>query len=275
MAGYSRSGRRRRQAYTLIEMLIAMIMFTLIMVATGFMMTTALRGQDRLGKQSAEAQEVRAILSALTRDLRSAYHIMGSPSTYLVASGADSGPILQFTTLTPRIGLDATATTSGSYGDEGAYPRSNILQVTYDYNPETHVLSRLATEVPDSDNLPPAETPNTIVSRRVSYITLRYVSGDGTVRNEWNLQNVAADQSGEATAGDTELPVAIEVELELQRSTREAVVFRTTIALDNPTVQPEGQRPAPPTNQPGTGGTPGTGGSPGTGGTPGIGGGTP
>lgn len=253
---------RRSAAYTLLEMLIALIMFALISVATGFMMTAAMRGQDQLGKRTSEAQEVRTLMGLLARDLRSAYVVTGSPSTYLVASGADSGPILQFTTLASRLMPDLSAAATDP-AEDGVTPQSGIVQVTYDYDPETHVLSRLASSLPGVETLPEAGGPEWIVSRRVTLLAFTFVDAEGNTRSEWNFQTPEATDGTTQTdpsAYDTTLPVRVDVELELERSSGETVVFHTSIALENATPQPAGQTPPQPAATPGAGGAGGGGG---------------
>jgi cytoskeletal protein RodZ len=241
-------------------MLIALIMFALISVGTGSMMTAAMRGQDQLGKRTSEAQEVRALMALLARDLRSAYVVTGSPSTYLVASGADSGPILQFTTLASRLSPDLSAATTEPT-EEGVVPQSGVVQVTYDYDPETHILSRLATSLPGVDALPEAGTPEWIVSRRVALLAFSFVDAEGNTRSEWNFQTPSTTDGTtqvDTSAYDTTIPVRVDVELELERSSGETVVFHSAIALANATPQPAGQTPPRPAGGAGGGGGGGT-----------------
>lgn len=268
------ASRCRAAGYTLIEMLVALIMFALISLATGFLLTSALRGQANMRRQAADAQEARALMELITRDVRSAFAVTGSPSTYFVATGADSGPILQITTLASRLRPELTMTGVYDPTAETSAPQSGIVQVTYDYDPDTRVLSRLATTLPGSESYPEAGQPDWIISRRVQSIVFSFVDADGNVRNEWNYQTPAQGTEGTDVSGsyDTTLPVRVDVELELAYGDYESVLFRTSIALANAEPQPAGQTPpAPPAAPGGEGAGPPAGGGPGGG--PGGGGG--
>jgi prepilin-type N-terminal cleavage/methylation domain-containing protein len=263
--GYTFAARSR--GYTLIEMLVALIMFALISVATAFVLTSALRGQSELRRKTAEAQEARALLGVLTRDLRGAYVVTGSPTTYLVASGADSGAVLQLTTLATRLRPDPANVSAADPTTENAAPQSGTVQVTYDFDPDTGVMSRLATTLPGADSFPETGGPDYILSRRVRSIAFTFVDADGNTRNEWNFQTPTEQEAGAdaASSYDTTLPVRVDVELELSHGYDETVLFRTSIALVNAEAQPAGQAPpAPPQPAGGPGGTggPGGGGAP-------------
>lgn len=253
--------------YTLIEMLVAIIMFALISVATAFLLTAALRGQADLRRTAADAQEARALLAVITRDIRSAFVVTDSASTYFVATGADSGPILQFTSLASRLLPDPTGSgVSDPYGAT-ALPQSGTVQISYDYDPETMVLSRLATTLPGGESYPESGLPDWILSRRVQSIVFTFVDADGNTRNEWNFQKAdTTDESVASSSYDTTLPVRVDVELELAYETGDTMLFRTSVALANPEPQPAGQAPPAPAEA-GPGGT-GGGGTGGGGGGP-------
>lgn len=264
--------------YTLVEMLVALVMFAMISVATAFLMSGALRGNAMLTERTREAQEARALLNVISRDLRSAFAVTGSPATYFVATGADSGPVLQFTTLASRLMPDL-AVMAGLSNADSVLPQSDILQVTYDYDPSTHVLSRLTSALTGLDTLPEPGQPEYILSRRVALITFTFVDASGNVRNDWNLQTAATSGTDQVdtTGLDTTLPSQILVELELDRSSGETIYLSTRVVPANITPQPAGQRPAEPQQPAGDagGGGPGDAGGGGGGGAPGGGGGTP
>ncbi len=250
----------RAGGYTLLEMMIAVIMFALITVATTFMLTAGLRGQQQIGAKATEAQEARALLGVITRDLRSMLVVSGSPSTYFVASGADTGPVLQFTTLASRLMPDLLVEGSSTdASSENLAPQSDLLQVTYDYDPSTHVLSRLVSRLPGVETLPAAGGPEWIISRRVAYIAFTFYDASGNTRTEWNYQTPQTDTTGtqvDASSYDTTLPVRIDVELEMDRPSGDTVVLQASVVPANSAPQPAGQKPAAATQPagPGTGG---------------------
>lgn len=272
---------RVQRGYTLIEMLIALIMFALISTATAFLITSAVRAYSRMGDESVETQEARAILATLTRDLRSTFVVTGSPSTYFVATGADSGPVLQFTALASRLAPDA-ADAAGAYETSTVMPQSDVLQITYYYDPSTRVLSRLVSSLPDTSTIPEPGGPEYILSRRVALLSFMFEDGSGNVRSDWNFQNAAATEGTPADAGtyDTTLPARIVVEVEIDRGNGQTVVLRTAVVPANATPQPAGQTPPAPQTPAGGGGAGGGGGTPpdgggGSGAAPGGGGGAP
>jgi len=247
-------------------MLVALIMFALISVGTSFLISGALRGQYQLGTRAAEAQEARALLHILTRDLRNAFAVSGSPTTYFVATGTDSGAVLQFTTLASRLMPDLAQMTEVEAADS-LLPQSDVLQVTYDYDPATHVLSRLVSNLPGVDTLPETGQPEYIISRRVALLAFTFVDSSGNTRNDWNLQTpqtAEGSQPTDATSYDTTLPSQVIVELELDRPNGETVYLTTTVVPANATIQPAGQKPPAPAATLGAGG--GTGGGAGGGG---------
>src|SRR5437588_398064 len=115
----------RRRGYTLIETLIALIIFALVSAATGFALSAAIRGQDAVQKRADEMQEARAVLSTLSKDIRAAYASAGNTNTFFVASGAETGVILTFTTLNHRIDLGQTVT-AGAADNTVTMPQSDV-----------------------------------------------------------------------------------------------------------------------------------------------------
>jgi len=60
--------KRGRRGYTLVETLVAMMMFALISAATTFALNVAIRGQRAAQRKADEIQEARTVLSMLSRD---------------------------------------------------------------------------------------------------------------------------------------------------------------------------------------------------------------
>jgi type II secretion system protein J len=267
--------------YTLLEMLVALVMFGLISVATSFALTAALRNQQATAQRAEELQEVRAIFRLLARDLRGAFASQNNPNSLFIADGNTHGTLLTFTTLTPAIPNSALQVLGANPA-----PQSDVAIVSYAYDEGNGVLSRTSTSIPNLDTLPSPDMPAAALSRQVRGITFQFFDPTTGTRNDWHYQNepVATQQGGITLGRDTSLPKAVQVSLELESSDGLLHTYTLTVPLAMPQPLPAGQRPSTPeasggagsggglqgggTNIP-TGGAGGTGSS-GGGGLPGL-----
>ena len=71
-------------------MLVALIMFLFITVATGFALTGALKGQQAAQQKIEESQELRSLIGVISRDVRAAYASQANPNTFFYGS-SDGG----------------------------------------------------------------------------------------------------------------------------------------------------------------------------------------
>ena len=119
--------------------MIALIMFALITSATSLALTAGIRGQESVRRRAQDLQEVRAVLSVLTRDFRAAFAATGNPNNLFVATGTDNGQLVVFTTASQRIQPDTDET-----GQQMSLspPQSDVAVVRYSFNPDTGELSR-------------------------------------------------------------------------------------------------------------------------------------
>lgn len=271
------------RAYTLIEMLVALVIFALITSATGLAISVGLRGRQAIQQKTDQAAEVRSLVDIFTRDLQSAYAVTRNPITMFLASGSGSGDLLTFSTLAHRINLPS--------GDQTPRAQSDLAVVRYSLDPESGALTRSETSVPNPDSLIPAGAPSTVVSRHVRSVTFDMLNANGDTVQSWNYLNDpnATGQGGAAsggaasgaaaaatTTGDTSLPQAVTVRIGLERPGEPPIQLETTIAISMPTPQPAGQMPPAATTTAATGGggpKPGGGGNQGGGGGPKPGGG--
>src|SRR2546421_11370817 len=258
---------RRRHGYTLLETLIALIIFALVSAATGFALSAAIRGQDAVQKRADEMQEARAVLSTLSKDIRAAYASAGNTNTFFVASGAETGVILTFTTLNHRIDLGQTVT-AGAADNTVTMPQSDVAVVQYSYDPERRELDRSELTVPNPDAIPQPGNPGTVLSRRIRSIQFQFMSDPtaGT-RSDWNYVT-QAQQTGtqqgaqqQSSSGDTTLPTSVQVTIEFADANGMPKVYNSVISVMAPTPQPAGQKPDPPPTTAGTGGGAGGGGA--------------
>jgi type II secretory pathway pseudopilin PulG len=254
----TRRGRQGTEAYTLIEMLIALTMFAVITVATGLVLNGAIRAHESTQARIDEATELRALFGTLGRDLRAVYTVASGPNSYFVAPGSGSGTILTFTTLASRIKPDSSTTACGpTGGTQASQPQSDVWLVSYVYNQETGVLSRCVTTVPNPDTIPQDESLLTEVARGIRSIQVNFpdpVNGD---RSDWNYMVDTSATAGSGSTGtstststtstqttDTTLPSAVQVTIVRDSKAGPPVTQTFTVALMNSTPQPAGQKPA-------------------------------
>jgi prepilin-type N-terminal cleavage/methylation domain-containing protein len=286
---------KKSLGYTLIEVLVAMIIFAIIASATGFAVSMALKSQHGIRLRTDELQEARTVLNVITRDLRSAYASAGNQNTLFLAGGNESGTLLTFTTLAHRI-VDPNRGNATTQTDQvQANPQSDIAIVQYSFAPETGTLSRLESAIPNPDTLVQSDRPDSVLSRHVRTVTFQFLVDPTTgFRQEWNYITPQPSQTGTQTGaagagvtaaastttqtnGDTTLPQSVQVLIEFIDSEGIPRQYSTVVMLPATQPQPIGQKPDAaivPLQPTPTGGGPG-GDGPGGGGAGGGGGGNP
>lgn len=267
-------------------MLIALVMFVIITMATSAALRSALKSQQAVQQRADEIQEVRVLFDVFAKDLRAAYASAANYNTYFRGQPNQ----LNFTTLNNRILMGNQLDNSGNaYGQE--LPQSDIAAVSYQLPGE---LDRIVTTVPNPDFADPQATPGDpqqLLSRHVREISFMYLppppsSGQSVTsstpewQDSWDYYIVPPDggsgggtQSG-ASAGDntlggteTTLPQAVKITLSLAGIDGRISTYSTIVTIATPTPQPKGQAPETTTTGTGTGGTGGGGGGGGGGGT--------
>ena len=243
----------RARGFSLIEVLVSLIIFGFITLATGFALTTVLRTQAAVRNRADTLQEVRGISAVLSQDLRFAFASANDTNTLFVNGGTVQGALLTFTTLSGRIAESDQPTNQQGPNptDIQAVPQSPLRTITYAHDPSTGVFSRIESTVPGTDAITVAGnaigTPQTVLSRRVRSITFEfYDSQNQAVRQDWNYNNdpnMQQGQQGGAQTTDTYLPQSVHVELELVGNDGEIVNHTLVIALATPTPLPAGQTP--------------------------------
>jgi prepilin-type N-terminal cleavage/methylation domain-containing protein len=249
-----RRHRSSASGYTLIEMLIALIMFAVITVAVGFVLNGALRAYQTTQARIEESTELRALFGTLGRDLRAVFVVANSPNSYFIAPGNTNGTILTFTTLASRIVPDTTSVAAGPTGSSAfPQPQSDVWLVSYAFDQDTGVLSRFVTKVPNTDTIPQDETLLTEVARNVRSIQVTFpdpVNGD---RSDWDYMldtSATGAGSSDATASmsaltpDTTLPAVVQVTIVRDSKAGPPITQTFTVALMNNAPQPAGQKPA-------------------------------
>jgi prepilin-type N-terminal cleavage/methylation domain-containing protein len=263
---------RHRRGYTLLEMMIAMIMFLFITVATSFALSSALKSQQSAQRKIEESQELRSLVGFLSRDIRAAYASEANPNTFFLASGdGNSMSSLTFTALAHRISMPPVAPDGTVSPDAQTMPQSDVSVITYAFDPDSGVLSRTESAVPNPDVQPPTNTPGATLSSRVRQIQIQFLDPanpdpDNGWLDAWTYVSQAAQTAGTdlsqmATSSgqqNTTLPMTVRISLLIQSPSGIPTSYTTTIPILNPQPQPKGQTPDAPIT-PATGGTGGNG----------------
>ena len=274
---------RGARAFTLIEVLVALIIFGVITVALSFTFDTAATTQRANIRRLEELGAVRSVFDYLTRDVQLAYASSNSTSSVFIAGSTQSGPqastsggLLTLMTRGNRIISDtATNGATGAQTGPGAAstspPQSETVMVRYDFDPSSRTLSRTVLPVPSLQGIQQAQTdPQTVVAGNIQDISLRF--WDPTAlswRSDWDYEQqnqqsstasgatgtgagttAGAASSATATAttatGDTTLPGSVEVTVTVRHQDSSTATYVVTIPLVTSQVV-DGM--APPTNQ--------------------------
>ena len=252
----------------------ALTIFTVITVAIGMALSTGLRAQSAAQSREDDNGRVRAVFDALGRDIQAAYASPTSPATEFIAgtgnSGGQSGSasssgLLTMTTLSAIVQADDVGGAGGAQGNPSSginavggtgspTPQSDSQFVRYALNSGTGVLTRSVTRVPNSQLLDQARTgpANTlaigIASLQISFWDMTQKSW----RTDWDYepQTQSSAQGGTSTStsqpggetsgntgsssGDTVLPSAVKISLELIKAGGGTEIVTTTIPVIAP-----------------------------------------
>ncbi|HZT42070.1 MAG TPA: prepilin-type N-terminal cleavage/methylation domain-containing protein [Chthonomonadaceae bacterium] len=288
-----RAATKGRPGFTMIEAMVALVIFGIITTAIGFAMSVALEAQRASQSRQDDAGEVRAVFDALRQDIPGAYASANDPASMFV-TGSDYGAsndLLTLSTQIPRLqAYDLGLSSAGNVNAMGATPMGSqqtvppqtaCMLVRYVFDPQAQTLSRLVLPVPDPTVLLQQQPgPDDIIARHVVSVQLSFWDAtQNQSRNDWDYAHPSTSQAGASTSqslstgSDTYLPSAVDVTVTTLLSDGSQHTMETMIPIVAPQPQktPSGTQT---TTGSGTGGaTGGTGGnSGGTGG--GSGGGT-
>jgi Tfp pilus assembly protein PilV len=264
----------KRRGFSLLEALLALVIFTLISFAISLALSAVFQAQKSAQRREDEASTVRAVFGFLSRDLSAAFISTKNPACVFVGNGAVGGgggqrasnSLLTLTTLTHRIEMETGSATgsnllnannaNGSNSAGMALPQADFMLVRYDHDPNSGMLYRTTSTVPNLEVIQQATpTPQSLLADRVVDVTLRFWDSEQqTWRTDWDYQQVnqaqpdtAQDptQTGTDTGtdtgtqastatGDTLLPSAVEITLTISRRDGTTTVFATTLPIVAP-----------------------------------------
>jgi type II secretory pathway component PulJ len=261
----------RHAGFTLLEAIVAIVMFTFIIMAVSQAFSVAVQATTRSQHRQEDDGTVRAIFDVITRDILASYGAAHSPASVFMAgtsSGSSgSGDLLTFSALSNRLQtpeLD-TQTQSGAQSNNQAIsaPQSDMALVKYTFDPSGGLLYRVVSTVPSSQSLSQsAPTPDQAIAQNIVNIQLSFWdSTQQSWRSDWDYEQqnqigvvplssmpgdtgsspagpAGASQSGgtanTTATGDTYLPGAVKVTVTLQQSNGQTQDYVTTIPVAAP-----------------------------------------
>jgi general secretion pathway protein J len=224
----------RRRGFTLLEMLIAMTLLSIIAAGIALAFGTSLRTFAVLRQSSDVADARRLLARQLEEDLEGAWVRTGSTTTWFrgvsstptteVTLTLPQGNILSLTTARPP-SVDAIRLDEGVGGTAG--PQSDLHQVSWWLEPASDGVMELVRR----ERTPPDETVDetqdvsvtrTVLARGVRGVSLRFFDGTEWVE-EWDVGG-EPDTTGTTTAApaattDTGLPTIVEITLQFDPAT--------------------------------------------------------
>lgn len=261
--------RNARRGFSLLEALLALVIFTLISFAISLALSTVFQAQAAARRREEEAEVVRAVFGFLTRDLSAAFASASNPAAVFVAGGAAlpgtpqraSGSLLLLSTLAHRIDFtDGQTAAAGS--SAVTMPQADFMLVRYDYDPATGSVFRTTATVPNLEVIERLQpSPEALLAERVTGLLLRFWDAEQRGwRTDWNYQqrnrqqqtpdgNNPAELQTEVITGDTGLPAAVEITLTLARKDGTTGIYTTTVPVAAsqpfaPATAPTGTSPA-------------------------------
>lgn len=279
-----------RSGFTLLEAMLALVIFGVITFALSLSIAASLQAQQVSERRHEESATIRAVFGSLTRDIQAAFPSLNSPVSLFLSGNTrgsasnSSVPVnaqLALTTLSNRIQaptLEMQQNMSGANNvnpalqGTSALPQADCVLVRYDLNPQDGTLSRTVSPVPNLQGIvQPVNGPDTVLAQNIVDFQLRFWDIEQrNWRTDWDFeqQNQAQNPQGQSgstgqqasspsqTTGDASLPGAVEATLTLRRSDGMQATYTTMI----PVLAPYPSKPvatvAPATNQqqPGIGG---------------------
>lgn len=197
---------KRRAGFTLLEAIVAIVMFTIIIMALSQAFGVALQATERARHRQEADGTVRAIFDVITRDILAAYPSIHSPVAIFSTSGVgggsarpgsanSSGDILTFSALSTRLQtpeLDSQSNSSIQPANSGSdsLPQSDMGVVRYNFDASNGTLYRIVNPFPYPENQStPAPTQDQAIAQNIQNIQLEFWDQtQGTWRTDWDFE---------------------------------------------------------------------------------------
>ena len=217
-----------RSGFTLLEVLVALVIFGIITLALSGAMTAGLRGRVLAEQRQEDSETVRGLFSTLGRDLQSAYGSMYDPNSLFMTAGSgggmgqssSSGALLTLSTQSHRItttdsGVDPTVDPGQSGAGSSPFssaqngsndpPQQSVALVRYDLNPQAGTLSRHEQLVPNAQTIQQATpNPQDIVANNIVSLKIQLWDPNTQAwRDSWDFEqpNLPAPDTAATTLG--------------------------------------------------------------------------
>jgi type II secretory pathway pseudopilin PulG len=225
---------RGRRAFTLIEALVALLMFTVIMASLSLAFRTLTKTETKSSARQDDNAVVRVIFDALRRDIQAAYASTNDPMSVFIANTSPSGGggnqsatgsdtttvgspgILTFTTNSYRIQADelsqqggaqsTSAIGSNNGNSSNAIPQAGFQIVRYDLDSGSGTLLRSVFTAPNLTlvQAPSPGDPGSILASGITNIQFQFWDpNQNTWRDSWDYEqsNLTTSQANSGTSG--------------------------------------------------------------------------
>lgn len=223
----ARGRRRNKRGFTLIEALIALIMFGIIMSALSFMFAALTKAQTSSESHQTDNGTVRVIFDDIKRDIQGGYASANDPASVFIGGGGSSSGggggsgtsqntvsspgLLTLSTCSYRIQADELNSTDSSNAasslpgqQTSSIPQSGMQIVRYDLDTGSSQLSRSVVTVPNLQLVQPTtpNDPSTTIGTGIVSITFQFWDPtQSTWRDSWDYEQSVQAAAAAATTG--------------------------------------------------------------------------
>ncbi len=249
---------KRKTGFTLIEALVALVIFGIITVVLSAALTGSIEAQQHMQQRLEQTSQVRAIFDFLTHDIQSTVGSLNNPSSVFLtgaslnpssssssSTGGSTGPISNASSLLTlstrtQVMTDPQLAASGMNSNPAAQtsiPHSATNYVRYDLDSSTGSLTRSTMNVPNLTQLAQA-SPGQESTLAQHVDSLQFQFWDPTNQswtNQWdyeqttvsqNIANAAASSSASSSSTASASTAALPGNMTLPTAVQVIVVLR-------------------------------------------------